>query len=176
MSNYENEIWRPAVYIKRNGIKLDLTHIYLVSNYGRTKTFANQKTRKEKERHYSISRGYYCLNYSLNHKKSNLYVNRLVASTFPDICGEYFEGAVVNHKNENKTDNRAENLEWITQLDNVNYGTSLERRRNNLKIRSKTIVQYDLNGNVIREWKNSRQFIKEILSSKNFLGYNFEYK
>ena len=45
-------------------------------------------------------------------------VHRIVASAFvprPDGCDE------VNHKNGNKTDNRASNLEWVTRSDNVNH-------------------------------------------------------
>ena len=34
----------------------------------------------------------------------------------------------INHKNEIKTDNRVENLEWCTGKYNVNYGTAIERR------------------------------------------------
>lgn len=176
MENYENEIWRPAVYFKRDGTKVDLTHIYLISNYGRVKTYANQKSRKEKERHYNISRGYFCLNYTLNKKKSNAYINRLVASTFQDVCWNYFEGAVVNHKNEIKTDNRADNLEWITQKENVNYGTSLSKRKKNLRNRKKKIIQYDLNGNVIQEWNSYKDLFEYIISSTNFCGFTFKYK
>lgn len=30
------------------------------------------------------------------------YIHRLVAKAFPEICGEQFEGAEINHKDENK--------------------------------------------------------------------------
>lgn len=52
-------------------------------------------------------------------------VHRLVALAFipnPDNLPQ------INHKNELKCDNRAENLEWCTAKYNVNYGTSIERR------------------------------------------------
>lgn len=47
-------------------------------------------------------------------------VHRLVAQHF---IPNPFEKGTVNHKNENKLDNRVENLEWLTNGENHNYGT-----------------------------------------------------
>ncbi|MBE6724156.1 MAG: hypothetical protein E7576_03000 [Ruminococcaceae bacterium] len=52
------------------------------------------------------------------------YVHRLVAAAFlanPDLLDE------INHKSENKQDNRVSNLEWINTASNRTYGTRVQR-------------------------------------------------
>lgn len=39
----------------------------------------------------------------------------------------YFDGAEVNHKDFDRTNYKAENLEWITHIDNVHYSSSQNR-------------------------------------------------
>ena len=63
----------------------------------------------------------YCRQISTG-KRKDLYVHRLVAKYFvpnPDNKN------VVNHKNCQRNDNRAENLEWCTTKENVGYAVSL---------------------------------------------------
>jgi hypothetical protein len=60
--------------------------------------------------------GYYRVNIGLPSKK--YFVHRLVAKYF--ING-YFEGAVVNHKDCNKTNNFYSNLEWVTRSYNSKH-------------------------------------------------------
>lgn len=70
-------------------------------------------------------------------------VHRLVAETFipnPDNL------PMVNHKDENKKNNRVDNLEWCDNDYNIHYGTGIKRRSQNQK---KQVEQIDSNGNVV---------------------------
>lgn len=70
-------------------------------------------------------KGYLRVTLSKNNKTKKVFVHRLVLETFNPI--EDMEKLQVNHKNENTSDNRIENLEWTTAKENANYGTRKER-------------------------------------------------
>lgn len=61
----------------------------------------------------------------ITRKNKAFFIHRLVAMHFVD---GYFEGAVVNHKDENKQNNIWTNLEFCTNEYNNSYGTINERR------------------------------------------------
>lgn len=87
--------------------------IYKVSNCGR---IVNSKgLRKQFLVGRENDKYYYCL-LSKEGQKKQYRVHTLVAKAF---CEGYEEGLVVNHKDLDKTNNRAENLEWTTQKENV---------------------------------------------------------
>jgi hypothetical protein len=60
----------------------------------------------------------------------------------------------INHKDEDKSDNRVDNLEWCTRSYNINYGTRTARQR--MKV-IKAVVQYDKNGNKTAEYDSISQ-------------------
>ena len=82
-----------------------------------------------------------------NGKEKTFRVHRLVAETFllnPENLPE------VNHKDEDKTNNNVENLEFCDRTYNVNYGTRNEKQ-------SKKVYQYTLDGQFVREWVSTRE-------------------
>lgn len=72
-----------------------------------------------------------------NGKSKKFTIHQLVASYFlHDQIGKE-----INHINEDKLDNRVENLEYITHKENCNYGTRNSRMATKL---SKSLIQCDL--------------------------------
>lgn len=74
--------------------------------------------------------GYYNVCLRKNGKAKSYLVSRLIAMTFISNPCSLPE---VNHKNEIKTDNRVENLEWIGRKENCNFGTRNKRHSEYMK-------------------------------------------
>lgn len=55
-------------------------------------------------------------------KAKSFLVHRLIAGAF---LGEHPEKKKINHKNGDKTDNRLENLEWVTNQENINHARTV---------------------------------------------------
>lgn len=105
-----------------------------------------------------LDKGGYQINLlAKNGKKKNVKIHRLVANAFIPNPKHKKQ---VNHINEVKTDNRVKNLEWATNRENnMHNGKHLrlkKKLRNNPKT-SKTVYQYDLNGNFIKKWPSTRE-------------------
>jgi hypothetical protein len=79
----------------------------------------------------SVSRfrtGYLYVNLYKEHKTYKRLIHRLVAEAFvPNENPSVFNQ--VNHRDENKENNRADNLEWCDGMYNTHYGTAIERMR-----------------------------------------------
>ena len=112
--------------------------LYEVSNLGRVRTKYVNKCGYTREYRFvnatTDERGYYHFAWGIAGKQRTVYLHRLVAEYFcENPCG-YNE---INHKDENKANNNASNLEWCNHKYNCNYGTRNERaaEKNRVAIR-----------------------------------------
>ena len=69
-----------------------------------------------KIRKTNVSRGYERVGFYGG--QETVFVHRLVARAF---CSGFEDGLVVNHKDGNKLNNNADNLEWVTASENVQH-------------------------------------------------------
>jgi len=89
---------------------------YLITDCG--KVFSNLKGKNLREKKQVITNKGYCrIQLKTNIGCKNFMVHRLVAIAFVD--GD--KSLEVNHKDFNKTNNRFENLEWVTRKQNMNH-------------------------------------------------------
>lgn len=94
---------------------------YLASNDGKIFDTAENKLVKQ----YIHTNGYKLVRVMNDSGKvENVGVHRLVYQAFYGIYPKHLE---INHKDEDKSNNNVENLEAITHIENVNYGTRNER-------------------------------------------------
>lgn len=123
---------------------------YAVSNHGRIKSYYAKKGKIL----HSIDNGngYKFVNLMVRGKRIHSYVHRLVADAFiPKKCG----CLEVNHKDENKSNNTSDNLEWCNHLYNTRYGTR------NIRL-GKRVDQFTKDGLKVREWETLTAIEKEL--------------
>lgn len=135
--------------------------LYEVSSFGRVRSldrwvkYSNGKLRLHKGKILILNKtkcGYYIIGLCIKQSKKYYLVHRLVYEAFN---GKIPEGYEVNHINEDKTDNRLENLNLMTRKENVNWGTGHQRsaaKQRNHPNESKNIYQYTLDGVLVHVW------------------------
>lgn len=84
--------------------------------------------------------------------KRRLFLWHRVIYTY--FYGTIPEGYEINHLDENKQNNRLSNLECISHLENIRYGTAIERR---VEKRYKPVVAVDMDDNVVYEFASMRE-------------------
>ena len=143
--------------------------LYQISNYGRVKSLERIKNCKSsnqfttfdsiiivKERVMKLKKDRY-LRVQLYDKNgySRYYsVHRLVGDAF---IKNNDKKPIVDHKNNNTYDNRANNLQWVTYSDNAKYSYDRGRIKKIGKEHqsSKLIGQFDLDGNLLATYYGS---------------------
>ena len=94
------------------------------------------------------------LRYGIN---KNVLIHRLVAEAF---IPNPFNFRCVNHIDEDKENNCADNLEWCTYQYNCRYG-------NGSLARNSKIIQYDMRGNALKIWNSMKE-------AAECLGINYQ--
>lgn len=137
------------IIMKEKWEKIEGFDNYLISNYGNVKSIKNNIILKKSINKY----GYivYCLR--KKNKGFVLYAHRLVAKTFISNPNNLPQ---VNHKDENKLNNRVDNLEWCTNIYNSNYGTRGKRIAKKLSIALKKPIKQIKNNKVIKIWDSAK--------------------
>lgn len=108
------EMWKDIVGFENN---------YQISNYGRIRSKARKTKNQYSEEFIKTtgtitSAGYEVHNLYKDNRYKTISVHKIVAEHFVD---GYFDGAVVNHINGDKTFNYASNLEWCTRSENQKH-------------------------------------------------------
>lgn len=151
--NLKNEVWK----------NINNFPNYQVSNYGRIKSFKNQKCIILKC--VKKKTGYLEVVLSKRQIKKYSRIHRLVANAFIPNLNNYLE---INHKNANKQDNKVNNLEWVTHVRNIQHSVENKLRGKYIGkdiYNARKVYQYDLNYNFIKEWDS-------VADIKRALGYS----
>ena len=115
--------------------------LYQVSNKGNIRSFhsGNWKVLRQSIR----TGGYRKIFLRKNKVRKSFFVHRLVATAFIPNPNNL---PIINHKDENPSNNCVENLEWCTHLYNMTYGTCQERARTTHLSKTPSILMYDKEG------------------------------
>lgn len=103
-------------------------------------------------------RGYQVVQlYDEAHNPTMRFVHRLVALAFipcdqPDLYQ-------INHKDENKSNNCVDNLEWCTDDYNQHYGTGIERSAQAHRV---PVIVWDDRGNIIGDYKSQTEAARRL--------------
>ena len=161
----KEEIWKPITGFEGR---------YEVSNLGRVRSLGIVTRKKTRWGTYAefyrkphimapayFSNGYLFVSLTKESKVTVCkQVHRLVAEAFIPNPNGY---PIVNHKDENKQNNRADNLEWCTHSYNLTYGSHIDkvletRRKNKTNpYRPKYVEQYALDGTFLNRFRSLKQ-------------------
>lgn len=136
------EIWKPI-----KGFEGE----YEISNFGQVKSLKTNIILHQ----YKYRGGYLEVHLRQHSKKFHKKIHRLVAEAFIPNPNNYPE---VNHKDENKKNNRFDNLEWCTHQYNNTYNG--KHIKGGEKTR-KPVSQFDLDGNFIKEYVSQTEASKQ---------------
>ena len=151
---------------------------YLISDLGNIWSLRRHRLLRVRK----STRGYGQVNLCKEGRMVTQRVHRLVASHFLPNPLSLPE---INHLNENKLDNRVENLEWCDRSRNVNFGERTEKQKAKVSI---PVVQFSISGDQIAAYPSIRQAARELKLNRHAIseccrgkrktlgGYKWKYK
>ncbi len=129
--------------------------VYTETNYEVTSNGEIYNVTTKQKLKPRINNGYNVINLTINGVRKGFTLHRLVAEAFiPKIEGKDY----VNHKNGDKLDNRVENLEWVSQKENIQHALA----NNLVGTHPKKVDQYDLEKNYLRTFDMIEEAAKHI--------------
>ena len=139
--------------------------LYEVSNLGNVKSLRSGKLLKQ-----ANNKGYKYVSLTKEGKSTCFGVHRIVAITFipnPENLPE------VNHKDENPSNNCADNLEWCTRKYNLNYGGYRERMskiQKEIGTNNKSVSAYDKDGKFVKSYDSITEAENELEIGKSCIS------
>jgi hypothetical protein len=133
----EDETWKRVKGYKK----------YKISTYGNIKNKHNKILSLTQDK-----RGYLKTGLRNGTDLKTCYIHTLMAKTF---LGKKDDGTVVNHKDGNKSNNKLDNLEVITQSENVQHAYD-----NGLCSKQQKVIQVDYLGKIVREFPSIKKAAK----------------
>ena len=151
------EIWK----------KVDGYPNYEVSNLGNVRSLNYHREGESKILKTSLNnKGYLYITLCKEGKTKRYFVHRLVAQAFLDNPNNLPQ---VNHKDEDKTNNHVSNIEYCDAKYNMNYGTRIDRQKQNTINKqgkecnySKPINQYSKDNVFIKRWDCASDVKREL--------------
>lgn len=120
--------------------------LYKISNFGNVISLKNRWSERKapkKVKSHITDKNYKRIALCKNNNQKLFMVHDLVAKTF--IRNFNYPEEEINHKDKNRLNNCVDNLEIISHIENIRYS------------KSKKVIQYDLNGDFIKQWNSTRE-------------------
>ena len=160
--------------------------LYKVSNLGEVKSLARKGRKNDMILKPSFNGwGYLIVFLTKDGKTKSFKVHRLVAIAFIPNPNGY---RCVDHINTDRTDNRVENLRWVShKMNSFNPITKNRVTEAIIKRKGRTVHQFDLNGAFINSWRTAAEAARELNISEvpirkcctgkeqTYKGYKWEY-
>ena len=149
---------------------------YQISNNGNVRSFSRWKNGKMLKPGKCGNPGPYMFVTLVKTSRAdakNYYIHRLVAEAF---LAKTLGKTEVNHKDGDTLNNNVSNLEWCTHAENMEHANRTgilteahDNEKGEKNPRSKPVLQYDTDGNFIREWGSVNQIMRETGIPANYI-------